>query len=210
MAEQIELRTFTYIDSLQPQTASFIATVAKGFLPLEREASLLVEVAPGMSINRVTDTVLKSTSVIPGMQIVERAFGMLEVHHKDKGQVLAAAQSVLDHYGIDENARLQPIIKTAQILTGIDGHQSMLVNRMRHGDFMREGETLYVLELHPAGYALIAANEAEKHADVRVLEFQMFGAYGRVWLSGDEENIAQAHERIQDVLKSISGRPNKG
>ena len=68
MAEQIELRTFTFIDVLQPQLASFIATVARGFLPLEHEAALFVEIAPDLQINVITDLVLKRTSVIPGMQ----------------------------------------------------------------------------------------------------------------------------------------------
>lgn len=208
MAANIELRTFTYIDSLQSQTASFVATIAKGFLPLEGQAALLIEVSPGMSINRVTDTILKQTSVIPGMQVVERRYGMLEVHHEDKGQVQAAAEAALSFYELKETDRLQPVIRTAQILTGIDGHQSMLINRMRHGDMIRQGETLYVLEVHPAGYALICANEAEKRADVRVLEFMTFGAFGRVWLGGDEESIAQADDAIRGVLASIQGRDN--
>lgn len=210
MAGDIDLRTFTYIDSLQPQTASFVATVARGFLPLEGQAALLVEVSPGMSINRVTDNILKQTSVIPGMQVVERRYGMLEVHHEDKGQVRAAAESALAFYDLTEEDRLKPVVRTAQILTGLDGHQAMLINRMRHGDMIREGETLYVLEVHPAGYALICANEAEKRADVRVLEFMTFGAFGRVWLSGDEESIAQADDAIRGVLSTISGRENSG
>ncbi len=206
--EAIELRTYTIIDSLQPQTASFIATVARGFLPLEGQAALLVEVAPGMSINRVTDTILKNTSVIPGMQIVERAFGMLEVHHDDRGQIRAAGEALLDFYGIDEDARLQPRITSAERITGIDGHQTQLINRMRHGDMIRAGETLFVLEVHPAGYALLATNEAEKHADIRVLEMVTFGAFGRVWLGGDEENIAEAETRIRAVLDAVNGRDN--
>ena len=210
MAASIELRTFTYIDSLQPQTASFVATVATGFLPLEGQAALLVEVSPGMSINRVTDAILKQTSVIPGMQVVERRYGMLEVHHEDRGQVRAAAEAALDFYGISEEDRLKPVIRTAEILTGIDGHQSMLINRMRHGDMIRQGETLYVLEVHPAGYALICANEAEKRANVRVLEFMTFGAFGRLWLGGDEESLAQADDAIRGVLESFSGRENPG
>ncbi len=210
MAGEIKLRTFTYIDSLQPQTASFIATVAKGFLPLEGQAALIVEVSPGMSINRVTDTILKQTDVAPGQQIVERRYGMLEVHHEDRGQVRAAADAVLDFYGIEETARLAPVVRTRQLLTGIEGHHSMLVNRMRHGDVIREGETLYVLEVHPAGYAVICANEAEKRADIRVLEFRSFGAFGRVWLGGDEESIAQADDAIVAVLETIKGRENTG
>ena len=208
MADSIELRTFTVIDSLQPQTASFVATVAGGYLPLENQSALLVEVAPGMSINRVTDTVLKNTDVTPGMQIVERAFGMLEVHSHDKGQIEAAGQSVLDFYEITTQDRLKPHIRNAQTITGVAGHHAMIVNRMRHGDMLSEGQTLYLLEVHPAGYALLATNEAEKNATIKVLEFRTFGAYGRVWLGGDDENIAQADKAIRAALEALDGRAN--
>ncbi len=210
MAESVELRTFTHIDSLQPQVAAFIATVARGFLPLESQAALLVEVAPGMSINNVTDAVLKQTEAIPGMQIVERAFGMLEVHHFDQGQVKAAGQAVLDWFGAKEEERLKPRIMTSQVITGIEGYHTMLINRMRHGDVILQGQTLYVLEVHPAGYALLATNEAEKAAHINVLEMITYGAFGRVWLGGDEENIAQAAKAVESVLASVSGRENKG
>ena len=208
MADHIELRTYTVIDSLQPQTAAFVATVAGGYLPLENQSALLVEVAPGMGINRVTDTVLKSTDVTPGMQIVERAFGMLEVHASDKGQIEAAGEAVLDFYDITAADRLKPKIRNAQMITGVAGHHAMIVNRMRHGDMLAEGQTLYLLEVHPAGYALLAANEAEKHATINVLEFRTFGAFGRVWLGGDEENIKEADKAIHAVLTHLDGRPN--
>ncbi len=208
MADNIELRTYTVIDSLQPQTAAFVATVAGGYLPLENQSALLVEVAPGMSINRVTDTVLKNTDVTPGMQVVERAFGMLEVHSADKGQIEAAGEAVLDFYDITKEDRLKPKIRNAQMITGIAGHHAMVVNRMRHGDMIAEGETLYLLEVHPAGYALLAANEAEKHATIKVLEFRAFGAFGRVWLGGDEENIAEADKAVHAVLENLGGRAN--
>jgi len=206
----VQLRTFTVIDVLQPQTASFIATVARGFLPLEGQAALLVEVAPGMSINTVTDAVLKQTSVIPGMQIVERAFGMLEVHASDQGQVRAAADAVLRHYDLPAEARLQPRIMSSQIITGIEGYHTMLLNRMRHGDMILQGQTLYVLEVHPAGYALLATNEAEKAADIAVLEMITVGAFGRVWLGGDEANIAAAAAAIEAALAAVQGAPNTG
>lgn len=206
----VQLRTFTVIDVLQPQTASFIATVARGFLPLEGQAALLVEVAPGMSINTVTDAVLKQTSVIPGMQIVERAFGMLEVHASDQGQVRAAADAVLRHYDLPAEARLQPRIMSSQIITGIEGYHTMLLNRMRHGDMILQGQTLYVLEVHPAGYALLATNEAEKAADIAVLEMITVGAFGRVWLGGDEANIAAAAQAIEAALAAVQGAPNTG
>jgi len=209
MAESIELRTFTPIDILQPQTASFIATVAKGFLPLEGQAALLVEVAPGMSINNVTDAVLKQTKVIPGMQIVERAFGMLEVHATDQGQVRAAGDAVLRHYGLKATDRMKPRILTSQVITGIQGYHTQLINRVRHGDMILQGQTMLTLEVHPAGYALLATNEAEKAANIKVLELITFGAFGRLWLGGDEENIAQAAAAIAKVLDAIDGRENK-
>ncbi len=210
MAQGVELRTYTIIDTLQPQVASFIATVARGFLPLEGQAALLVEVAPGMSINVVTDAILKRTAVIPGMQIVERAFGMLEVHSDDQGQVREAGDAVLEHYGATAADRLKPRIMTSQAITGIEGYHTMLINRMRHGDMILQGQTLLTVEVHPAGYALIAANEAEKAANIKILEIVISGAFGRLWLGGDEENIAQAAKAIETVLSSIDGRENKG
>ena len=61
----MELRTFSYIDILQPQLTGFFQTVASGFMPLERQAALFVEIAPGIAINQVTDVALKATRVIP-------------------------------------------------------------------------------------------------------------------------------------------------
>lgn len=210
MADAIDLRTYTIIDVLQPQTASFIATVAGGFLPLEGQTALVVEVAPGMSINMVTDAVLKQTKAIVGMQIVERAFGMLEVHSFDQGQIRAAGDAVLNHYGIKATDRLKPRIMTVQAITGIQGYHTMLINRMRHGDMILQGQTMLTLEVHPAGYAMLATNEAEKAANIHVLEMVAFGAFGRVWLGGDEENINQAALAIEKVLNAIEGRENKG
>ncbi len=209
MADSIDLRTYTHIDVLQPQTAAFIATVAGGYLPLEGQAALVVEVAPGMSINNVTDAVLKQTQAIVGMQIVERAFGMLEVHHFDQGQIRAAGDAVLNHYGIQATARLKPRIMTVQAITGIQGYHTMLINRMRHGDMILQGQTMLTLEVHPAGYAMLATNEAEKAANIHVLEMIAFGAFGRIWLGGDEENIAQATAAIEKALAAIDGRENK-
>ena len=206
----IDLRTFSFIDQLQPEFASFITTISKGFLPLEGQAALFVEVAPGMSVNVVTDVVLKATSVIPGMQIVERAFGLLEVHHEDQGMVIEAGERILDFFKLQESDRLRPRVVSNQIITGVDNHHTAIVNRMRHGDFILAGETMLVLEVHPAGYAAIAANEAEKAANIRLLEVVTFGAYGRLWLAGKEEDINEAWKAIRTVLESIDGRPNEG
>ena len=205
----IDLRCFTYVNILQPQTAGFLGTVSQGYHPLEGNAALFIEVSPGMDINIVTDIALKSTSVKPGMMIVERHYGALELHHEDQGQVHTAGTTILKELGVQESDRLRPRIVSAQTLTGIEGYQAQIVNRMRHGNFLLENETLYVLEVHPAGYALLATNEAEKAANINVLEFQAFGAFGRVYLGGSEANIEEAAKAALNALAQIDGRTNE-
>lgn len=202
------LRTFVYLDSLQPQVASFLGTVSQGFLPVEGQAALFVEIAPGIEINLLCDAALKNTSVKPGMQIVERDYGALEVHHDEQYEVRAAGEAILERLGAKEEDRLKPRVVSSTTLTGIDAHQAMLINRMRHGEMLKKGDTMYVLETHPAGYALIAANEAEKAANVDILEIRAFGAFGRVYLGGDEANIEEGAKAAMRVLSSLSGKEN--
>ena len=196
---------------LQPQLASFLQTVASGFLPLESQAALFIEIAPGIAINTITDAALKQTRVIPGMQIVERAYGLLEVHSFDQGEVRTAGHAMLERLGAQRRtSACKPRILSEQTITGIDGHHAALINRMRHGDMITEGQTLYTLEVHPAAYAAIAANEAEKAAPIHLLEVITFGAVGRLWLGGGEAEIAEAARAIQETLAAIDGRANKG
>ncbi|MEL6346917.1 MAG: hypothetical protein AAFV53_27640 [Myxococcota bacterium] len=206
----IALRSFSYIDVLQPQTAGFLATVSQGYPPLRGEASLLVEVSPGMDINRVTDLALKQTACTPGLQIVERRSGVLEVHHRDQGQVRAAGDAILTGLGLLAADRLRPRVVSAQTITGVADHHAQIVNRFRHGDFLDAGQTLYVLETHPAGYALLATNEAEKASAIQVLEFRAFGAFGRVYLGGDEAEIEEAARAAIAALGGVGGRDNPG
>jgi hypothetical protein len=205
----MELRALTILDSLQPQLTGFFQTVVQGFMPLEEEAALLIEIAPGIAINQLTDVALKQTSCRPGMQIVERAYGMLELHDKDKGQVEAATNAILERLGAKREDRLRPRIVSSQIITGLDGHQSQLINRMRHGDMIVRGQTLYILEVHPAAYAALACNEAEKASPVHVLEMIAFGAFGRLWLGGAEAEIKAAAAAAEGALAKIGGRENK-
>jgi hypothetical protein len=202
----MELRALTFIDTLQPQLAGFLQTVAQGFLPLDGQASLIVEIAPGIAINTLTDVALKRARVALGMQIVERAYGLLELHASDQGEVRAAEAAILGQLGLGEADRLTPRVLSREIITGVDGHQSAMINRMRHGDMLAEGQTLYTLEVQPAGYAAIAANEAEKRAEVNLLEVVTFGAVGRVWLGGAEEDIRQGALAIDQTLAGITGR----
>lgn len=202
----VELRTFTYIDILQPQVAAFQATISQGYLPVEGQASVFIEIAPGIEINRLTDIALKQTDVKPGMQIVEREFGILELHDFEQAKVRAAGQAILDTLELKETDRLKPSIVSSQMITGIDPMHSMLINRMRHGDMIKAGETMYVLETFPAGYVLLAANEAEKAAPIKILEIRAFGAFGRLHLSGGEEEIKEAVKAAQYAIEKIDGR----
>src|SRR6516165_8854599 len=204
----MELRALTFIDTLQPQLAGFLQTVAQGFLPLEGQAALVVEIAPGIAINTLTDVALKRARVAPGMQIVERAYGLLELHAFDQGEVRAAEAAILGQLGLGEADRLAPRVLSREIITGGERRQAAMTDRMRHGQMLLAGETLYTLEVHPAGYAAIAANEAEKRAQVGLLEVVTFGAVGRLWLGGAEEDINQAASAIDQTLAALPGRAN--
>ncbi|MCA9673478.1 MAG: hypothetical protein H6709_10810 [Kofleriaceae bacterium] len=205
----MELRALTVLDSLQPQLTGFLQTVCQGFMPKEFEAALFLEIAPGIAINQLTDVALKRTTCRPGMQIVERAYGMLELHDADKGQVEAAAATILERMSLTAEQRLRPRVVSTQIITGIDGHQSQLINRMRHGDMITAGQSLYILEVHPAAYAALAVNEAEKASPINVLEMVTFGAFGRVWLGGGEAEILEARKAAEGALAGVKGRENK-
>ena len=206
MATGIDLRSFVFLDNLPPQHAAFLGTVSDGFLPLAGDASLFVEIAPGMEINRITDAALKATDVTPGMQIVERVYGMLEVHSASQAETRAAGAAILDEIGLTEADRIKPKILSSQIIRRIDDHHAQLINRMRHGQMIVPGETLYVLECEPAGYAPLAANEAEKAADINVLEVRAAGAMGRVFLGGSEEDIDVGWRAAVAALEGLDGR----
>jgi hypothetical protein len=206
----VELRSYVYLDSLQPQHAAFLGTVARGFLPLPDDASLWIEISPGIEINRITDVALKATSVRPGMQIVERRYGLLEVHSSSQAETRAAGAAILEALGLREQDRMKPRILSSQIIRNVDAHQVQLVNRMRHGHMLLAGQTLYVLEVEPAGYAALAANEAEKRAEINILEVTAFGAFGRVYLGGEERDIMAGYGAAVAALEGLSGREPAG
>ena len=203
----IDLRAYAFLDSLQPQYAAFLGTVAQGFLPLAGDASLYIEIAPGIEINRITDVALKSTGVKPGMQIIERYYGMLEVHSADQSETRAAGAAVLEALELNEEDRIKPRIVSSQVIRRIDDHQAQLINRTRHGQMIIPGETLYVLELEPAAYAALAANEAEKAAEINVLEVRTFGSLGRVYLGGEERDIDAGWRAATAAIEGLEGRP---
>lgn len=206
MTKGIELRSYAFLDSLQPQYAAFLGTIAQGFLPLAGDASLWVEVAPGIEINRLTDIALKSTSVTPGLQIIERYYGVLEVHSEDQAETRAAGEAILEATEHGEDDRIKPRILSSQIIRRLTDHHAQLINRTRHGEMIIPGQTLYVLECEPAAYASLAANEAEKAANINVLEVRSFGSMGRVYLGGEEQDIDVGWQAAVAALEGLTGR----
>ncbi|PWB69747.1 MAG: hypothetical protein C3F15_14685 [Holophagae bacterium] len=202
----VELRSYVFLDNLQPQHAAYLGTVARGFLPLPGDASLWIEISPGIEINRITDIALKATRVRPGMQVVERLFGLLEVHHEVQAEVRAAGAAILDALGVVESDRIKPVVVSSQIIRHVDAHQVQLVNRMRYGHMLLAGQTLYVLEVEPAGYAALAANEAEKAAHINILDVRAFGSFGRVYLGGEERDIMAGYGAAVAAIEGVSGR----
>ena len=202
----VDLRTFCYLDVLQPQLASFLATVSQGYMPVARQASLFIEIAPGIAINRVTDVALKATKVQPALQVVERAYGLLEVHHFDQGEVLSAGKAVLDHLELKEEERLKPKVLTNQIIRAVEAYQTQIINRNSSGNMILPGQSLFMLETEPAGYVAFAANEAEKAARIFLINVTPYGAFGRLYLSGPEAEIDAASAAAIAAIESIKGR----
>lgn len=206
----VDLRTYVFLDAMQPQFASYVATTAKGYLPVSGQAALYVEIAPSIAINRVTDVALKKNDVKPAMQVVERAFGVLEIHSDSQAEVLEAGAAILDYLELKVADRLRPKVMSSEIITGVDDYQTMLVNRTRQGNMLLGGETLYILETHPAAYAVLAANEAEKASPIKLIDVRPVGAFGRLYLGGEEEAIREAAKAAEKALADIDGRANDG
>ena len=200
----VTLRGYVFLDSLQPQLAAFIGTTCRGFLPLAGQASLFVETAPGMIINRVTDVALKATRAVPAVQVVERAFGLLEIHHDDKGEVNSAGDAILSALDVTLADGLRPRVVSDQIIRSVEPYQAQLINRNRQGMLLIPGQSLFILETEPAAWIVAAANEAEKAANVNLVNIRPFGAFGRLWMAGSESEIDSAREAAIAAIQALA------
>ena len=199
------LRAFVFLDSLQPQLAAHVCTTSRGYFPVPGVASLYTEIAPGMAIHQVIDTALKGTKVQPATLVVERAYGMLEVHSEDKGEVRSAGDALLAHIGVAEADRIKPRIVSNTIIRAIEPMHAMILDKIRFGSMIEPGESLLVIETEPAAYAILAANEAEKAAHVKLVDVTPFGAFGRLYMCGTESEIDSAAQAATEALKAITG-----
>lgn len=203
----IKLRTYVFIDSLQPQLATYMGTVSQGFLPVPGDACLWVEVEPGMAIHRLTDVALKAARVHLGQQVVERAFGSMVFHHRDQSDVQEAGRSILTRLGTHEDARQKCRIAWSETVRAITPDHAVLINRQdRRGSMILPGQSMFILETEPAGYIVYAANEAEKAASITLVDARAVGAFGRLTLAGSEAEIQVAAEAAISAVQSLSGQ----
>ena len=197
-----ELRSFIFIDQLQPQTLAYISTWMRGSLPRHNMAAQIIEVAPGLDIEALTDVALKGANIQVGLLVVERQYGYLEFHSKSTDEVKAGAQAVLNALGGRIDDATAPQILGSKIVTGVDDQHAFLINRNKLGSMVLGGDSLYLLECQPASYAILACNEAEKEANIKVIDYRMIGANGRLYLAGDEAEIRNAREASELALRS--------
>ena len=205
-----ELRVYLLVEDLQKQFAAYMGTPtrARGYPPFERDHALIIEVSPALAIERVIDLALKSVPTVePGILYVERQFGILELHSRVLEDVVRAGQAVLDGTGASANDQLRPRVLYQDVIEDITDQHAVILNRNRQGSMVMPGEALLVYEMTPALFAAVAANEAERAApDTTLVDVQMIGAAGRIYMSGSPKDVVTARDRITSVLQSIEGR----
>lgn len=203
------LRVYCYLDRMQSEVAAFVGTITQGDLPVEGMASLYVEMAPGNEVFRTVDIAVKATEAKPGAQVVEREFGMFEVHSLNQAAVLESGQIVLDRLNLVKEDRIKPTVYSSNLITRVDPYQAQLLNRWRRGSMLVAGETLFVLEVAPAAYIMLAANDAEKKANVKIIHIASVGRFGRMWMSGTEADMVTARDAAIQSMENVEGIPGK-
>jgi ethanolamine utilization microcompartment shell protein EutS len=205
--QPITLRTFVFVDALQPQLASHLATSSQGFLPVPGDACLWVEVAPGMAVHQLSDIALKQTSVHMGEQVVERAFGSMEIHYRNQSEVQAAGDVILRQLQTSEDARLPCQVTWSEVICSVTPDHATLINRqLRKGSMLLPGKSMFILEVEPAGYVIYAANEAEKAANVTLVDVKPFGSFGRLTMMGSEAEALAAQQAAHRAVQQINAR----
>ena len=203
---RMKLRTYVYIDSLQPQLAEYMATVSQGFLPVPGDACLWVEVSPGMAVHRLTDIALKSTRVHLAQQVVERAYGSMVIHQRDQSDVVEAGRILLSRMGATQEQREPCRIAWQEIIRGMTPDHTVLINRQdRRGSMILPGQSMFILETEPAGYIVYAANQAEKAANITLIDVRAVGAYGRLTLAGREGDVDEAAAAAIAAIQNPAG-----
>ncbi len=205
-----QLRVYLHLQELQPQFAAYLGTPtrARGYPPYAGQHALIVEVAPGLAIERVTSLALHSVPAVePGLLFVERQFGVLEVHADSADDVQAAGEAILTGIGAAAADQLRPHLLYHDVIEDIRDQHAVIINRNRQASMILPGDSLLVVEMTPALFAAMAANEAEKAApEITLVDVSMIGAAGRVYLAGATESVQRAREAIIVALAAVVGR----
>lgn len=205
-----DLRVYLLVEDLRQQFAAYMGTPtrARGYPPFAGDHALIIEVAPALAIQRVIDLALRSVPTVePGILYVERQFGVLELHARDLDDVMRAGQAVLDGTGASASDQLRPRVLYHDIIEQITDQHAVILNRNRQGSMVMPGESLLVYEMTPALFAAVAANEAERAAPgITLIDVQMIGASGRLYISGRQDDVQVARDQITKVLEAVEGR----
>lgn len=199
-----ELRTLTFIDSLQPQLAQYIAKDNRVYDPKEYDAALMIEIAPAMEIHTMIDIALKATAVRLTSVVTERQFGLMLAHHSDQGEIKEAGRAILRETALDESDRAAVEILTQKTIRGIEQDHAIMFTGLAKGNMVIAGESVFIMEVTPAAYLMVACNEALKAADVKLIDIKPFGASGRLVLSGGESEIDSAAEAAARILRQLN------
>jgi ethanolamine utilization microcompartment shell protein EutL len=202
----MELRTYVLIDTMQPQYAALTGVLMRGDVPVEGMAEMFIELAPASDVYEVMDAALKAMDVRPGWLRVEREFGTLEIHSFFQEAVIVAGQQALTRFELSEGDRQKPEVVSVKMVTNIDAYEAQLVNQTSRGGLVLQGQTLCVVEVAPAAYVVLAANEAEKAAHITLVHYEPSGRYGRLYIAGSEEEINVARDAAVQAVNSLSGR----
>lgn len=209
MAADITIRALMQIDNLQPRFAAYNGATVQGSVPLSGDTVLIGEFAPGNGVFKLIDKALKASAVEATTQLVEREFGFFILRSPSNAEVSAAREAILDELGASMNDRVKPHIASRQIITSVEPYQAQLLNKWRKGSLLVPGQTLGVVECAPAAYISIAANEAEKSAEIDIVEVRAVGRFGRLFISGTENSVKTAVDAAAIAVETVDGNEEK-
>ena len=202
----MQLRTYVMVDRMQPQYAAFTGKRTLGMIPIEGDAQIYMEISPAAEVYKVMDIALKTTNVQPGYLNMEREYGFLEIHSSHQESVQYSGEKALEALGLTELDRIKPKVLSANLTTNIHPYEAQLINARNGGSLVLAYETLCVIEVVPAAYIVLAANEAEKAARITLNHFTSNGAYGRLMISGSESNVRQSRDAAIQAIEALEGR----
>lgn len=194
------------IDNLQPKFAAYNGATVQGSIPLSGDTVLIGELAPGNGVFGLIDRALKASAVEATTQMVEREFGFFILRSPSNAEVTMAREAMLEALGASMSDRLKPEISSTQIITSVEPYQAQLLNKWRKGSLLVPGQTLGIIECAPAAYISVAANEAEKAAEIDMVEIRAVGRFGRLFVSGSENSVKAAVEAATSAIEALEGR----